>query len=114
MLQWIVHIVIDALVLLAAANIMPKVKLDGFIVALIIGVLSFLLSWVLTLLLNVATFGIFYFLGLGFITRVIAYAIIIEIADQFSSDFKTEGFLPSLWLAVFIAIVGGIVDWILF
>ncbi|PRX51985.1 phage holin family protein [Salegentibacter salegens] len=118
MLQWIVHIVIDALVLLAAANIMPKVKLEGFktaiIVALIIGVLSFLLSWVLTLLLNVATFGIFYFLGLGFITRVIAYAIIIEIADQFSDDFKTEGFLPSLWLAVFIAIVGGIVDWVLF
>lgn len=49
MLQWIVHIVIDALVLLAAANIMPKVQLKGFktamIVALIIGVLSFLLSW---------------------------------------------------------------------
>jgi putative membrane protein len=118
MLQWIVHIVIDALVLLAAANIMPKVQLKGFktaiVVALIIGVLSFLLSWLLTLLLNVATFGIFYFLGLGFITRVIAYAVIIEIADRFSSDFKTEGFLPSLWLAIFLAIIGGIVDAILF
>ncbi|WP_037320486.1 phage holin family protein [Salegentibacter sp. Hel_I_6] len=118
MLQWVVHIVIDALVLLAAANMMPKVHLKGFktaiIVALTIGILSFLLSWLLTLLLNVATLGIFYFLGLGFITRVIAYAIIIELADQFSSDFKTEGFLPSLWLAIFIAIVGGIVDAILF
>lgn len=118
MLQWVVHIIIDALVLLAAANMMPKVELKGFktaiIVALIIGVLSFLLSWILTLLLNVATFGIFYFLGLGFVIRVFVYAIIIEIADSFSSDFKTEGFLPSLWLAVFIAIVGGIVDWILF
>jgi putative membrane protein len=118
MLQWVVHIIIDALVLLAAANIMPKVKLIGFktaiIVALIIGLLSFLLSWVITLLLNVATLGIFYFLGLGFVTRVVAYAIIIEIADQFSDDFKTEGFLPSLWLAIFIAIVGGIVDAILF
>ncbi|TDN81574.1 putative membrane protein [Salegentibacter sp. 24] len=118
MLQWIVHIVIDALVLLAAANIMPKVQLKGFktaiVVALIIGVLSFLLSWLLTLLLNVATFGIFYFLGLGFITRVIAYAVIIEIADRFSSDFKTEGFLPSLWLAIFLAIIGGVVDAILF
>ena len=118
MLQWIIHILVDALVLLAAANMMPKVELKGFktaiIVALIIGVLSFLLSWALTLLLNVATFGIFYFLGLGFIIRVIVYAIIIEIADKLSSDFKTEGFLPSLWLAVFIAIVGGIVDWILF
>ena len=118
MLQCVVHIIIDALLLLAAANIMPKVKLTGFktaiIVALIIGLLSFLLSWVITLLLNVATLGIFYFLGLGFVTRVVAYAIIIEIADQFSDDFKTEGFLPSLWLAIFIAIVGGIVDAILF
>lgn len=118
MLQWIVHILIDALVLLAAAKMMPKVHLEGFktaiIVALIIGVLSFLLSWILTLLLNIASFGIFYFLGLGFITRLIVYAVIIELADQLSSDFKTEGFLPSLWLAIFIAIVGGIVDAILF
>ncbi len=118
MLQWLIHIIIDALVLLAAANMMPKVELKGFktalIVALIIGVLSFLLSWILTAILNIATLGVFYFLGLGFITRVIAYAIIIEIADKFSNDFKTEGFLPSLWLAIFLAIVGGIVDAILF
>lgn len=118
MLQWIVHIVIDALVLLAAANILNGVTLKGFrtaiIVAVIIGLLSFLLSWLLTLLLDVATLGIFYFLGIGFITRVIAYAIIIEIADQFTSDFNTRGFLSSLWLAVILAIVGGIVDAILF
>lgn len=118
MLQWIVHIVIDALVLLAAASILKNVELKGFktaiLVALIIGLLSFLLSWALTLLLNVATLGMFYFLGIGFIIRVVAYAIIIEIADQFSSDFNTKGFLPSLWLAIILAIVGGIVDAILF
>ncbi|SHF50893.1 putative membrane protein [Salegentibacter echinorum] len=118
MLQWIVHIVIDALVLLVAANILKDVTLKGFrtaiIVALLIGILSFLLSWLLTFLLNVATLGIFYFLGIGFITRVVAYAIIIEIADHFTSDFNTRGFLPSLWLAIILAIVGGIVDAILF
>lgn len=118
MIEWVVHIVIDALVLLAAAKLMSKVHLKGFktaiIVALIIGVLSFLLSWLLTLVLNVATFGIFYFLGLGFIIRVIVYAVIIEIADKFSKDFKTDGFLPSLWLAVFIALVGAIIDALLF
>lgn len=118
MFQWLIHILIDALVLLAVANMMPKVELKGFktaiIVALIIGVLSFLLSWILTALLNVATLGIFYFLGLGFVTRVIAYAIIIELADKLSKDFKTVGFLPSLWLAIILAIVGGIVDAVLF
>ncbi|MGY5847752.1 phage holin family protein [Salegentibacter sp. HM20] len=118
MFQWLIHILIDALVLLAVANMMPKVELKGFktaiIVALIIGVLSFLLSWILIALLNVATLGIFYFLGLGFVTRVIAYAIIIELADKLSKDFKTVGFLPSLWLAIILAIVGGIVDAVLF
>lgn len=114
MTQWLVHLIIDALVLLIAAKLMPSVELKGFrtaiIVALIIGFLSFLLSWILTALLNLATLGIFYFLGLGFVTRVFAYAIIIEIADKFSRDFKTIGFLPSLWLAIILATIGAIVD----
>ena len=118
MIQWLIHILIDAVVLLIAAKFLTSVHLKGFrtalIVALIIGVLSFLLSWLLTAILNIATLGIFYFLGLGFITRVIAYAIVIEIADKLTDDFKTDGFWPSLWLAILIAIIGGIVDLILF
>ena len=118
MLQWLLHIIIDAAVLLIAAKYMPKVELRGWktaiIVALIIGVLSFLLSWLLVLLLNLATLGLLYFLGLGFIIRIVVYAIIIEIADKISKDFNTVGFLPSLWLALILAIVGGIIDAILF
>lgn len=118
MIQWIIHVFIDAVVLLVAARMMSSVELKGFksaiIVALIIGVLSFLLSWLLTAILNIATLGLFYFLGLGFITRVVAYAIIIELADKLSDDFKTDGFLPSLWLAIILAIVGGIVDMVIF
>lgn len=114
MLSWLIHIIIDSLVLLAAASVFPKVELRGYktalLVALMIGILSFFLSWILTVILNIATLGIFYFLGLGFVTRVVAYAIIIEIADKFSKDFKTHGFSPSLWLAILLAIVGGIVD----
>jgi putative membrane protein len=118
MLEWLIHIIIDAAVLLIAAKYMDKVELKGFksaiIVALIIGVLSFLLSWLLTAVFNIATLGLFYFLGLGFIIRVIVNAIIIEIADKVSKDFKTVGFLPSLWLAIILAVVAAIVDAILF
>ncbi|HSP82618.1 MAG TPA: phage holin family protein [Gillisia sp.] len=118
MLQWLLHIIIDAAVLLIAAKYMPKVELKGWktaiIVALIIGILSFLLSWLLEGLLHLATLGLLYFLGLGFIIRIVVYAIIIEIADKVSKDFRTIGFLPSLWLAIILAIVGGIVDAILF
>lgn len=114
MITWLIHIVIDAVVLLLAARFLPKVELKGWktaiIVAFMIGVLSFFLSWILTLILNIATVGIFYFLGLGFITRVIAYAIIIELADKLSDDFKTHGFLPSLWLAIIMALAGSVVD----
>ncbi|APG59146.1 phage holin family protein [Christiangramia salexigens] len=118
MLQWIIHVIIDAVVLLIAAKLLTKVELKGFrsaiIVAIIIGVLSFLLSWLLNSILNIITLGIFYFLGLGFITRIIAFAIIIEITDKLSSDFKTHGFKNSILLAVILAIAAAIVDLIIF
>lgn len=118
MLEWLIHLFTDAAVLLLALRFMLKVKLDGYktalLVALIIGILSFLLSWLLIAVLNIATLGLFYFLGLGFVIRIIAYAVIIELADQLSKDFRTEGFMTSVWLALILAVTGGIVDAILF
>ncbi len=118
MLQWIVHVIVDAIILLIAARLLSSVQLKGFksavIVAFIIGILSFLLSWLLTVILNIATLGIFYFLGLGFITRIIAYAIIIEVADKLSDDFKTDGFGASVLLAVIMAIFSGVIDAVIF
>lgn len=118
MIQWLIHIIVDALVLLVAAKLMTSVEVRNFttaiIVAIVVGILSFLIGWLLTLILNVATIGIFYFTGLGFVTRIIANAIIIEITDQLSSGFKTRGFMPSLILAVIIAFVGSLVDLFLF
>lgn len=117
MVAWLIHILVDSVVLLVAAKVFPKVELKGFktaiVIALLIGILSFFLSWLLTALLNIATLGIFYFLGLGFITRTCAYAIIIEIVDKLSKNFKTHGFMPSLWLAIILALAGAIVDWII-
>ncbi len=118
MLQWVVHVIVDAIVLLIAAKFLSSVHLKGFksavVVAFIIGILSFLLSWLLSVILNLATLGIFYFLGLGFITRIIVYAIIIELADKLTSDFKTEGFWSSVLLAILLALFSGIVDAVIF
>ena len=117
-MQWVIHILIDAIVLLVAARMMSTVQVRDFktalIVALVVGVLSFLIGWLLTVILNVATLGVFYFTGLGLITRIIANAIIIEITDKMSTGFNTKGFTPSLILAVIIAFVGSLVDLILF
>lgn len=79
------------------------------LVALAIAVLNFLIGWLLTFLLNIATLGIFYFTGLNFIIAIIVNAIIIEIVDQMSSSFNTDGFAPSFWLALILALVNAIV-----
>lgn len=113
-MNWILQIFVTAIVLVIASRLMGSVQVRNFktalLVALAIGVLSFLVGWLFTLFLNVATLGIFYFLGLGFITRTIAFAIVIEIVDQFSKGFNTRGFLPSLWLAIILALVGMLMD----
>ncbi|MTI21709.1 hypothetical protein E1176_11815, partial [Fulvivirga sp. RKSG066] len=64
----------------------------AFITSLLIIIVGFLVGWLLTFILNVATLGLLWLVGLGIITRTIAYAIIIEIIDQFRSDFNTKGF----------------------
>lgn len=118
MMRMLIHLLVDAIVLLVAAKMMSTVHIRSFgtavWVAILIGVFSFLIGWLLTLVLNIATLGIFWFTGLGFIIRIIVNAIIIEIVDKVSKGFDTKGFTPSLILAVLIAFVSWIVDYILF
>ncbi|EMR03733.1 phage holin family protein [Cesiribacter andamanensis] len=118
MIKLLVHLLVDALVLILAAKAMSSVYVRSFgtaiWVAVLIGIFSFLIGWLLTLVLNLATLGIFYFTGLGFIIRIIVNAIIIEIVDKVSKGFNTKGFMPSLILAILIALVGSILDYFLF
>ncbi len=114
MIEWLVHLIVDAIVLLVAAKYMSKVELKGFKTALIVALVIGIFSGLLTFILNLFTLGLFYFIGLGVLIRIIANSIIIEIADKFSKDFNTVGFLPSLWLAIILAIVSAILDAILF
>ena len=118
MIKLLVHLLVDALVLIIAAKAMSSVQVRSFgtaiWVAILIGIFSLLIGWLLTLILNIATLGIFYFTGLGFIIRIIVNAIIIEIVDKLSKGFNTKGFMPSLILAILIALVGSIVDYFLF
>ncbi len=118
MIELLVHLIVDALVLIIAAKAMSSVEIRSFgtaiWVAILIGIFSFLIGWLLTLVLNIATLGVFYFTGLGFIIRIIVNAIIIEIVDKVSKGFHTRGFMPSLILAVLIAFISWIIDYFLF
>ena len=82
----------------------------AFFTSVWIIVVGFLVGWIFTLVLNIATLGILWIVGLGIITRTIAYAVVIEIVDQFSKGFDTKGFKPSLWLSIILAIAWGIID----
>ena len=112
MLDWIIQIVTTAIVLILCAKSMHAVTVKSNTVAFVVALIIGLTSGVVTFFLNAITLGLFYLIGLGVLTRIIAYAIILEVVDQFTDSFRTKGFAPSLWLAIIIAIAGGIVDWL--
>lgn len=117
MLDWFIHLLVDAFIILMAPQFLSGVKIKdfvtAFIVAIAISVLSFFAMPILGRLFNIATLGIPYVLGLGFLLRLLASSIIIEIVDQFSTGFSTKGFLPSFYLAVILSIAGTVVSYIL-
>ncbi len=71
---------------------------------------GFLIGWLLTFFLNMVTLGFFWLIGFGLITRTIAYAIVIELVDRTNKNFKTDGFMPSLWLSIILAVSWGVID----
>lgn len=109
----ILNLLVTAAVIWMASRGMSKVHIPNFgsalLIAVVIGLLNWVIGWLLEFILNVATLGIFYFTGLGFIISIVVNAIVIEIVDQVSSRFKTDGFAPSLYLAIFMAIANAIV-----
>lgn len=115
MLEILVQLIITPVVLFMASKTMKGVYIKdakaAFFTSLAIFIIGFLVGWLLTLVLNIATMGLFWIVGLGVVTRILANAVIIEVIDQYREDFDTDGFLPSLWLAILLAITWGIVDY---
>ncbi len=113
MLTALIQFLVTAATIYFAGRWMSRVRVRNFstalLVALAIAILNFLVGWLLTFVLHLATLGLFWITGLSFIISIIVNAIIIEIVDQFSEGFDTDGFAPSLWLAVLIALVNALV-----
>ena len=113
-MELILKLIATPVVLLLAAKMMSGVHIKdtkaAVFTSLSIIVVGFLIGWLITLILNILTLGTLWLIGLGIITRTIAYAIVIELVDKFRKDFDTNGFLPSLWLSILLAITWGIID----
>lgn len=113
-MELLVQLIITPIVLMIATKVIDGVYIKNFksavMTSLSIMIVGFFIGWLITFFLNVATLGILWIIGLGIITRTIANAIIIEIIDQTRKDFDTKGFMPSLKLAIALAIAWGVVD----
>jgi len=90
----ILNLVVNALLVMALAYILPNVTVDGFFVALVaalvLSVISTFIRPVLTLLtlpINILTLGLFTF---------VITALLVQLADFIVPGFSVEGFWPAL------------------
>lgn len=108
----LIELLVNAVVLLLAAYILPKVEIRSFLtalwVAILIGIIGFLVGWLLRGILHVGTLGIPALLGLSFLIRLVANAIVIKIVDAMVGGFKVHGFTNALILAAIVALAGAL------
>ncbi len=115
-MEFLLQLIATPLVILGMAKMDPKISVTdtraAVITSICILLIGFLIGWLITLIFNVLTLGLLWIVGLGIITRTIAYAVVIEIVDGFIKKFKTVGFMASLKLAVVLAVVWGVIDFL--
>lgn len=113
-MEFLLKLIITPLILLFSAKYMHTVSIkdnqSAVVASLLIILVGFFIGWLLTLVFNILTLGLFWLIGLGVVTRTLAYAVVIEITDKMMKGFETKGFGPSLALSILLAIGWGIVD----
>jgi len=81
------------------------------VVAALLGILQFLLGWLIYVVLGVATLGLGFLFS--FLTRLVVSAIVLLIADKLSRRLTIRGFVPALVAAVIIALTNSVADFAL-
>jgi putative membrane protein len=99
----LISILISSIAIFVAANILPGVKIDSFMTALIVAVvLGFLnafmrpLLLILTLPLNILTLGLFTFVIMGGIVLLVSAIV---------PGFHVSGFFPAVLFALVLAVI---------
>jgi len=96
-----------------ADKLIPNFEVTGdwksyMLLAAILGVLEFLLGWLLFVILGVVSLGLGFLFA--FVTRLIVSAIVLRIADLLSTRLTIRGFVPALLGAVVLALTSGAAD----
>jgi len=102
--------IVDFLGVLLGAHYLKRVHLEtfqkGLVVALVLALLNVTLGAVLDFLTTP-----FRWIKLGLFSLVVD-AIVILIANKLMRGFKVDGFMPAVGLAIVIAIVNVLFDWV--
>lgn len=116
-MDFLISILLNSVILIVTAKALPKVHVDGWgsalIAALLIGIFSPTIGWILNGLLHVATLGVFFLLGLGFIIRLITTAIILKLVDWLMRGLKIDSFGTAFLIAIIMALAGTLIEYLL-
>ena len=100
---FIVNLLVSAGVILLMAYILPSVHVKSFWTALwvafLIGLFNATIGWLLGGLLNLVSFFL-----LEAIVSLIVTALMIKLVDMLVGNFKVDGFLPALLIALATAV----------
>ncbi len=108
----IVWLIVSGLVIYIVGRLNLGLTVRNFTSAIIAAVVIAVVSWAITLLLGLL--GITIGGGiLGLIILLIIAAVVLLISDRFVSGMEVHGFTGAIVAAIAIAIVSGIVGWLL-
>lgn len=110
--SWILHVLVNALALMAAAYLLSGVTISDFTRAIILAVVLSFLNFTLGAVLDFLTTPLRW-LTLGLFSIVVD-AIVLKVADYFMKGFSIRSFSWALAMAVVLAIFNILSNWILF
>lgn len=107
---FIVTLLVSAAVILVLSYAMSSVHVKSFWTALwvafLIGIFNATIGWLLRGILNLVSFFL-----LEAIVSLIITALMIKLVDKLVGNFKVDGFLPAIIIAVVNALVLALIGW---
>lgn len=108
-MNFLLHLLLDAAVIFGLAYILPQVDVKNFgtaiLIALLLGLLNFVIGWLIRFPLNLVTF----FLLTGLV-RLVVTALMLKLIDRWLDDFTIVGFWPALLIALAVSVAGLLID----
>ena len=102
-MKLIIEILLMGLAVVLAAFLIPGVQVDGFLSAIIAGILIALANATIGFLLRILTFPI-NFLTLGLMSFIITVLMVL-LVDNLMDGFNTSGFFSALLFALVLAVI---------